>query len=135
MNNLRVRGKLFLSFAIVLLIMAVMVGFSIFSAVRMNEKSQELKDNWLHSVVILGNMMHDVGTARNAGTIRPLQTDSTQLAETRQLLEKNREGLMRSWIAVSTLARASTISDSVWLPYQSSTSGLLQKPSVDLSGS
>ena len=93
MNNLRVRGKLFLSFAIVLLIMAVMVGFSIFSAVRMNAKSQELKDNWLHSVVILGNMMHDVGTARNAGTIRPLQTDPTKLTETRQLLEKNRTAM------------------------------------------
>ena len=93
MSNLSIRAKLFLSFGLLIGIMACMVAFSIFSAMRMNAKSVELNTNWLQSVSVLGNMTHDAGYARSLGISRPLETNEAKLQQLVQQLEANRNAM------------------------------------------
>ena len=78
MNNLSIRTKLFLSFGIVIAMIAGLAGFAMYSTMQINNRSRELNDSWLGSVAVLGRMMHDVGSARSYGILRPLQTDPQQ---------------------------------------------------------
>ena len=93
MNNLSIRAKLFLSFGLLIGIMACMVVFSIFSAMRMNSKSVELDTNWLQSVSVLGNMTQHAGYARSLGISRPLETNELKQHNLVLELETNRNAM------------------------------------------
>ena len=93
MNNLSIRTKLFLSFGIVIAMIAGLAGFAMYSTMQINNRSRELNDSWLGSVAVLGRMMHDVGSARSYGILRPLQTDPQQQTVTAELIRQNRESM------------------------------------------
>lgn len=93
MNNLSIRTKLFLSFGIVIAMIAGLAGFAMYSTMQINNRSRELNDSWLVSVAVLGRMMHDVGSARSYGILRPLQTDPQQQTVTAELIRQNRESM------------------------------------------
>lgn len=93
MKNFSIRMKLFLSFGVVIFMIVVLAGFSIHSAMKQNEQSRELNNNWLRSSIVLGMMMHDVGSARNYGVLRPMLKDAQQKTSTAELLRQCRDSM------------------------------------------
>ena len=69
-ENMKIAGKLALSFGVVLLLAAAMGAFALLSMSRMDDASDELSKNWLPSVEAAMQMRIELGEARRWSRVR-----------------------------------------------------------------
>jgi methyl-accepting chemotaxis protein len=80
-NDLRIREKVMLAFAVILCVTAGLGAFSIERLSAVNTKAADIRDNWMPATVVLGMVWHD--------TMRYRQIEATALlAPTPELREK-----------------------------------------------
>ena len=83
-NNMKIAGKLALSFGAVLLLAAAMGGFALLSMARMDNASKELSKNWLPSVNAAMQMRIELGEARRWELAHLLSSDAVRMADYEQ---------------------------------------------------
>ena len=83
-NNMRIAGKLALSFGVVLLLAAAMGAFALLSMSRMDDASDELSKNWLPSVEAAMQMRIELGETRRWELAHLLSTDAAKMSDYEQ---------------------------------------------------
>ena len=83
-ENMKIAGKLALSFGVVLLLAAAMGAFALLSMSRMDDASDELSKNWLPSVEAAMQMRIELGEARRWELAHLLSTDAAKMSDYEQ---------------------------------------------------
>ncbi|MGF6382206.1 methyl-accepting chemotaxis protein [Paraburkholderia atlantica] len=97
LRNLKVRNRLFVSFAIVILLLCSAAGFALFQAHRIESHLLDIKQNWMESIKTIADLRLALSTDRRA-TLGLVLSDSKQAKDTNaairaQALEQLRKGV------------------------------------------
>ncbi len=80
-ENMRIAGKLALSFGVVLLLTAAIGAFSLLSMSRMDDDADQLTKNWLPSIEAAMQMRIELGEARRWELAHLLSTDAARMSD------------------------------------------------------
>ncbi|MGF6485868.1 MCP four helix bundle domain-containing protein [Paraburkholderia sp. JPY419] len=81
LRNLKVRNRLFVSFAIVILLLCGAAGFALFQAHRIESHLVDIKQNWMESIKTIADLRLALSTDRRA-TLGLVLSDSKQAKDT-----------------------------------------------------
>jgi methyl-accepting chemotaxis protein len=87
MNDLSIKAKVTISFAALLIVVAVLGIFSVYELSAVNNTSTEMAENWMPSIDTIGRMNTLAGDIRISETMHVLQTTPEGMADQERLLD------------------------------------------------
>ncbi len=106
MNRISIKAKVSGTFGLVLAILVVLGGFSVYELAAVNRTSTDMAENWLPSVQSLGEINAAVSDFRAAEENHILQTDDAGMSAAETAMAKASDNLAKARAAYESLISA-----------------------------
>ena len=102
MKDLSIQAKLILGFGVIILLMVALSIFSGYSAMRMNDKTNDITTNWMDGINKIDEIDSSASDGRRKLTLMMLRTDPAKRLEDQQIIQKshqNADDVMQRYIS------------------------------------